>query len=96
MTLMEIKNELSVLDKARYFYKGEIYDSDMVSIGFIPDLTHIVAKELDMDWDEEEHLDEYCQVDLAERCVSDYEYAKVLKNFLAGLMLDYITIRRNQ
>lgn len=91
MTAEQIVKEIkSTLKDAHFFYKGEIYDKDTNCLGYIPDLTHMVAVKTNMTDEEEEHLDEYCQTTLYDTSCSNYEYACRLESFLITLMYDLL------
>lgn len=100
MTAEELTIEINVLDRAEFIYKGEIYDGNMKSIGYLPDIVYDVGTAIGLDDDECYELTNYLEWDVAESVTNalkisrfrsateDYNrtYAKVVKELLKMLL----------
>lgn len=80
----KLLNDLSVLDRTDFIYKGELYDTSMEdwthnSIGYIPDLVSLVVDYSGIDDDYEACLLDFIQDDLCRDCKTDKEYAAAVK-----------------
>jgi len=90
MNSKKLLKELSVLDHTTFIYKDELYNANLESIGYLPDLIKAVAEYSDMYETQEEELSDFIHNDLLINIMGKQgktykEYAAAIKNEL----LDY-------
>ena len=90
-----IKEITEIMDEAVFMYKGELYNKDYESIGYLPDITNWVCNYLDFDDEDWYELTNYIQVDIFDMFCKIYpydentfwsRYIKHIKNLLINLI----------